>query len=117
MTIAVTLSGSRPSDRLQLSVVAVGLGEALAVAAGAAAARTGEWAVAAALGRVADGAAFAFAAAWGDRLACGRADVGAAARADLIMVDAVESTPMPAQMRPHVTDRLRLVCRKYQRKG
>jgi hypothetical protein len=81
---------------LQLSVVAVGLGEALAVAAGAAAARTGEWAVTAALGRVADGAAFAFAAAWGDRLACGRADVGAAARADLIMVDAVESTPMPA---------------------
>jgi hypothetical protein len=30
---------------------------------------------------------------------------------------ASESTPMPAQMRPHITDRLRLVCRKYQRKG
>ena len=39
---------------------------------------------------LADGAAFGVAAARGDRLACGLADVGAAARADLIMVDAVE---------------------------
>ena len=30
---------------------------------------------------------------------------------------ASESTPMPAQIRPHIADRLRLVCRKYQRKG
>jgi hypothetical protein len=30
---------------------------------------------------------------------------------------ASESTPMPAHVRPHITDRVRLVCRKYQRKG
>ena len=79
MTIAVTLSGSRPSDRLQLSVVAAGFEEALAVADGRAAggldASRGRrpWRLA-----LADGAAFAFAAARGDRLACGLADAGAA---------------------------------------
>ena len=30
---------------------------------------------------------------------------------------ASESTPMPEHVRPHITDRLRLVCHKYQRKG
>jgi hypothetical protein len=30
---------------------------------------------------------------------------------------ASESTPMPAQVRPHITDRLRLVCRNYRRAG
>jgi hypothetical protein len=30
---------------------------------------------------------------------------------------ASESTPMPAHVRPHITDRVRLVCHKYQRKG
>ena len=30
---------------------------------------------------------------------------------------ASESTPMPAHIRPHITDRARLVCRKYQRAG
>jgi hypothetical protein len=30
---------------------------------------------------------------------------------------ASESTPMPAHVRPHIADRLRLVCRKYQRTG
>ena len=30
---------------------------------------------------------------------------------------ASESTPMPAHIRPHIADRLRLVCRKYQRRG
>ncbi len=28
---------------------------------------------------------------------------------------ASESTPMPADVRPHISDRLRLVCRRYQR--
>jgi hypothetical protein len=28
-----------------------------------------------------------------------------------------ESTPMPEHVRPHITDRLRLVCRKYHRVG
>ena len=30
---------------------------------------------------------------------------------------ASKSTPMPAHIRPHIADRLRLVCRKYQRRG
>jgi hypothetical protein len=30
---------------------------------------------------------------------------------------ASETTPMPANLRPHITDRVRLVCRKYQRRG
>ena len=30
---------------------------------------------------------------------------------------ASEATPMPAQMRPHITDRVRLVCRKYRRRS
>ena len=59
----MTLSGSRPSYRLQLSVVAAGFEEALAVADGrAAAAWTVEWAVDVALA-LADGAAFGVAAA------------------------------------------------------
>jgi hypothetical protein len=85
-----------PSDWLQLSVVAVGLGAAVAR-------RTVEWAADAALGlagalaRVADGTAFAFAAACVDRLAWGLADAEAAGRPvvlpDLITLDAAESTP------------------------
>jgi hypothetical protein len=27
------------------------------------------------------------------------------------------STPMPEHIRPQISDRLRLVCRKYRRKG
>ncbi len=30
---------------------------------------------------------------------------------------ASESTPMPAHIRPHITDRARLVCRTYRRQG
>jgi hypothetical protein len=30
---------------------------------------------------------------------------------------ASESTPMPAQVRPHISDRLRLACRKYHRRA
>lgn len=30
---------------------------------------------------------------------------------------ASESTPMPANVRPQISDRVRLVCRKYQRRG
>jgi hypothetical protein len=110
-----------PSE-LQLSVAAVGVGEALAVADGvavgavAAAAveedRTAEDARGlAAAAAVEDGAAFGFATAFGDRLACGLADAGATAALAVlvarIMADAAESTPTPPCVAlPRLTGRL-----------